>query len=118
MSRGDIFEPSDKLSQEEGFNYRNFEWTGHYGDNRFEEIAGKYFDNNPIDFSVKNISVSRLGDLKIRLINGFILEISPDILGNEECWRFFEIDSEEHIVVSGQGLEQDDDGANDFSETE
>lgn len=52
------------------------------------------------------MTISSLGDIKLYFTNDFLMEISPDISGSEEWWRFFESGSEEHIVVSGQGLEE------------
>lgn len=106
LSRGDIFEPADKISQEKDFDYSNFNWANSYGNNRFEEIVCKYFGEEIFDFTVKDIFVSKLGDIKISFTNNYSLEVFPDISGDEECWRFFEIGSKDHTIVNGKGLEK------------
>lgn len=105
LSRGDIFQPSLTLLQDTDFNYDTFNWDV-YGNNRYDEISKQFFGDGASDFTINKVTISVLGDVRLHFENNFLLEISPDISGSEECWRFFEIGTDEHIVVSGQGLEE------------
>lgn len=107
LSRGDIFQPANTLLQNLDFEYNAFNWDVN-GNNRFDEIAKEYFSGDPSSFTIKKVKISRLGDVKLYFENSFILEVSPDISGKEECWRFFESGSDEHIIVNGQGLGEDE----------
>lgn len=105
LSRGDIFQPSITLLQDADFDFESFNWDVN-GNNRYDEIVKKIFQTEPSSIKIKKVTISSLGDIKLYFTNDFLMEISPDISGSEECWRFFETGSEEHIVVSGQGLEE------------
>lgn len=106
LSRGDIFQPSNKVIVDQYLELETFDWDIK-DNNKFDEICNKYFHNVTMNFEVKKIVISKLGDLKISFENNFLLEISPDISGNQECWRFFEQNSENHLIVSGLGIEND-----------
>lgn len=107
LSKSDMFQPTTEIENEPDFDWDNFDWDVQRN-NRFDEIANNYFGEESPNFIVKAITVNKWGDLKIKFENSFILETFTDSSGSEECWRFFESGSEEHIVVSGQGLENDE----------
>lgn len=107
VARGDIFQPSNKIVADPDFIYEEFNWDI-IGNNRFDEIIKQYFIDGNMVFTVKKIVVNKFGDLKIYFENNFLLEVSSDISGNEECYRFFEQKSENHLVVSGIGIELED----------
>lgn len=106
LSRGDIFQPALYLENNDSFDYQSFNWDD-YGKNRFDEIVNETLFKENSNFSVKKIVVSKLGDLKFHFENGFLLEIHPDISDHEECWRFFEQKNDNHLIVSGKGVETD-----------
>lgn len=105
LSKGDIFQPSNQIENDCDFSWEGFEWDVR-GNNRFDEIVPSLLDEAAKDFVVEKISVSRWGDLKIVFSNHFVLETFIDSSGREECWRFFEIGTDEHTVVNGQGIEE------------
>ncbi|WP_317855967.1 hypothetical protein [Chakrabartyella piscis] len=107
LSRGDIFQPSNVLYSDSNFDYEAFDWDIS-DNNRFDEISKKMFHNQNSTFIVSKIIISKFGDIKIHFENGFLLDICPDISGNEECWRFFEQLSDEHLIVSGNGIVEED----------
>lgn len=108
LSRGDIFEPTSVMENDPDFDWDQFDWDI-IGNNRFDEMVERYFTNEENDFIVEDIKVSPLGDLQIDFTNGFILEVFTDISGADECWRFFELGSDIHTVITGQGLDDDED---------
>lgn len=110
LSRGDIFQPSDILLNDSSFDYETFLWDAPNA-NRFDTIASQYFGKDSFSCVVDKISLSALGDLKIHFSNSFLLEVSPDISGNEECWRFFEQKNDDHLIVGGMGIIAEDDCA-------
>lgn len=107
LSKGDVFQPSTQTENGADFSWEGFEWDVH-GNNRFDEIAPTVLDEEANDFIVEKITVSKWGDLKIVFSNGFVLETFIDSSGLEECWRFFEAGAENHLIVNGQGIEEDD----------
>lgn len=55
---------------------------------------------------ITDYSINSLGDLKLILGNGEIIEIYVDTCGDFECWRAFKTNSKEkHLVMSGTGME-------------
>ena len=76
------------------------------GNNRLDDRIKQLFsDCNGLQVSA--IKVNQWGDLKISLNNGFILTALCDVSGDEECWRFFRRDTNQHFVVTGTSLEID-----------
>ncbi len=57
------------------------------------------------DGVVKNITVSALGDLTIETDSGMVIEVFVNTAVNE-CWRFFERNSDEHFIMNGNGIEK------------
>lgn len=106
VAKSDMFLPSAITEKNPDFDWDNFDWDIK-GNNKFDEIVNYYFSKEPLDFIVSSTEVSKFGDLKIIFENDFILEVFADVSGSEECWRFFEVGSEKHVVVSSQGLEND-----------
>jgi hypothetical protein len=110
VGTNDMYYPSSKI-----FTKPDFDWTkwydGEYGERdaigneSFDEICEQYFNNELTDYIVKTIKANKFGDLKIEFENGFKLEVFVDTCGDDECWRFFDMESEDdHLVVTGQGL--------------
>ncbi|MBE5799589.1 MAG: hypothetical protein E7321_06530 [Clostridiales bacterium] len=77
------------------------------GNNRLDDRIKQLFSDCK-DIRVSAIKVNQFGDLKLSLSNGLILSSTSDVSGEEECWRFFRRDTNQHIVVTGVGLEIDE----------
>ena len=77
------------------------------GNNRLDDRMKQLFSDCK-DIYVSSIKINQFGDLKISFSNGFILSSTSDVSGEEECWRFFRRDTNQHIVVTGTGLEIDE----------
>ena len=108
LSRDDIFRPALRSLQLEDYK-TDFDWTGPYGNNRYEEIAESLFSKYPIEFKIKKLTISKLGDLTISFENDFVLEVFIDTSEPDECWRFFDnASNEEHLIITGQGIERGD----------
>ena len=103
LAGGDKFQPNSKLAADENYDSAGFDWSID-GNNRFDEVAKEIFPQ-PCNLVVSDVSVSKLGDLKLSFTNGFVLEVLVDVSGTAECWRFFESQTEKHLVVTGQGIE-------------
>ena len=111
LAKGDLYELKDELANDPNFEPDEFDYDI-VGNNRFEDLAKKYFSDEGMEFFVEQISVNKLGDLEIALTHDFVLEIRIDISGSEECWRFFDEDVEnspdlKHLVVLGNGIEEE-----------
>lgn len=107
IAKRDMFMPNSEIYNQPDFDWDNFNWDVK-GNNYFDELAKQYLSTDSYGFIVNKITVNMFGDLKICFENKFVLELFADISGGEECWRFFEADSEGHLVVSGQGIERDE----------
>lgn len=106
MAKYDVYQPTSEQEKKEDFDWDNFDWDIK-GGNRYDELSSKYFSTDSPEFIVNKILVNRLGDLKIKFTNDFVLEVIIDTSDNHECWRFFEVHSEcNHLVISGQGIEE------------
>ena len=107
LGKFDLYEPKSDNWGNEDFDWDNFDWDIK-GNNRYDELAEKYFSEDSPKFIAKNISVNKIGDLKISLTNDFVLEIFADASDDSEYWRFFESGNkdQEHLVVTGQGIGQ------------
>ena len=103
MSQRDIFCPSSEIMAE--YDEDEFEWDI-VGNNRFDEESQNHFVDTTMDFFVKKITISDVGDLTISLTNDFSIDIFVDSSENEECWRFFEAGNtnNSHLVVTGDGF--------------
>lgn len=77
------------------------------GSNRLDDRMKQLFSDCK-DIRISSIKVNQFGDLKLNLSNGFILTSTSDVSGEEECWRFFRRDTNQHIVVTGASLEIDE----------
>ena len=72
--------------------------------NSFQKRCNDWLDND--EKIITDYSFNSLGDLKLILCNGEVIEIYVDTCEDYECWRAFETNSnEKHFVVSGTGIE-------------
>jgi len=117
FSQSDIYLPNTKLLYTnliEGgdfdgcFDWDNFEWRIR-GNNFFDEMVAKYFGAEPFEFIVKEIKVSRLGDLTIVFENGFILDVFANSSRESDNWVFYDAITEKNIlIITGEGIAVDD----------
>ena len=107
FAKRDMFLPSTSIENQPAFDWDTFEWDAR-GNNLFDEKANHYLGDKSFDFIVKRIIPNQWGDLKICFENDFVLEIFSDVSENEECWRFFAVNStDDHLVVTAQGIEKE-----------
>ena len=125
LSKNDMFNPSTKKESEPNFNWDTWATDENDGwdvrdNNRYDEICSRYFNGELFEFTVKKVTVSKWGDLKIEFENGFALEIFVDASGDEECWCFFVVnDMNSFVTITGQGLSVDiDEGITQNNATE
>lgn len=53
---------------------------------------------------INSVYFSSVGDLKIQLSNGHVIEIFVNATSDKECWRFFESNTKKaHLVFKGTG---------------
>lgn len=91
----DMFEPNEKV-----IDLENFDWDIQ-GNNTFDicsKALTELFENNQI--VVKDVNVSKIGDLTITLSNNYVIEVFINANFDDEAWRFFLSGSdEEHFVI-------------------
>ena len=121
LSKSDIFLPNTKLAQTqkveidemEFFDWDNFDPSA-YGSNYFDEKVGKYVGDEPFEFAVKKVSVTKFGDLTIGFENGFALELFADGANDSENWCIHKIDDESFgLAVFGDGIEKNEQNTDD-----
>lgn len=110
FAKGDLYQPSSDALAKLGLQAEDtlpddFDYDI-IGNNRLDEIISAKFDSIK-DIEVENVTINRLGDLHIKFSNGFEFQALIDVSGPEECWRFFISGTDEHLVVTGEGLEID-----------
>lgn len=86
----------------------DFDWDVP-GGNRCDERIGAFFskvsENPP---SVVAVDADRLGGLRLSLTGDHVLELFPDDSLPDERWRLFSPGSDEHFVVTGRGIGDDE----------
>jgi len=103
----DMFEPTKSMEENPSFNWETYNWDV-IGFNQYDEWTSEYNKNKENQVVVEDISISDFGDLTIKCSNDVIIELFINSANGDECWRFFEDDSEEnHLVVTGQGIEKE-----------
>lgn len=55
---------------------------------------------------VKQACVNKLGDIRIRFDKGILLEVMPDVSGDEECWCLAKAGEDYETVVTGRDAEE------------
>ena len=110
LAKSDLYQPAFSVQERwtlEGIEEipKNFDCEA-LGNNRLDDRIKQLFSDCK-GLQVSAISINQLGDLKLRLNNGFILTALCDVSGGEECWRFFRRDTKQHCVVTGTGFEID-----------
>ena len=105
LAKSDIFLPAQKIASDECFEWENFVWD-EMGNNYFDEVTSDLISKSTPDFIVKDVSISKYGDVSIQFENGFVLELFADGSSGSENWRFFENGTESgHLIMSGDGVD-------------
>lgn len=100
-----MFVPSELAVNKADYSEDTFDWDIQ-GNNRYDEWVAGLSENLLQDLSVVDVNVNRYGDLTVFLSHGMAIDVFVNS-AVEECWRLFEIDSEDHLVVTGYGLDKD-----------
>lgn len=110
LGKEDRFQPSRKLLGSADFDWERFnddsnaQYFDKLGNNRMDEIISMKF--NELDgFIIDFVKVGKLGDISISFANNFIIEVYVDTSSDNECWRFFKANSDDHLVVTSKGIE-------------
>lgn len=106
VTNSEVFEPSALALKKADYSDDTFDWDIQ-GNNRYDEWVADLSDSLLQDLSVVDVKVSKYGDLTVLLNHG----IGIDVFVNsamDKCWRLFEIDSEEHLVITGYGLDKEE----------
>ncbi len=105
LTRGDIFNHNSTINDDFECDDEDFDWDV-FGNNSFDEKIKEQFTDKNLCIVVESINISKFGDLKILLSNGYCIEIFVDSSSDEECWRFFEVGNadKKHLVVTGNGF--------------
>ena len=113
LARSDRFYHStgiEKRAEAEGrapdWEKDDFDKIGH---NKLDETIGLRF-RELADFVAEAVDVNRLGDLRIKFANDFVLEAYSDCSQHDdECWRFWHEGDDDHLVITGTGIEPPED---------
>jgi hypothetical protein len=111
FASSDMLLPNTTIGNNPDFSWDAFDWTI-AGNNYYDEMVAKHFGNEPFEFIVKKINVSKFGDVSIAFENNFVLDIFADSSNDDEVWRFFDrIDDDDvpHLVITGKGIERNED---------
>lgn len=58
------------------------------------------------------MEINNFGDLTVYFSNSITLTVYAGTASDEECWRFFEWHGkEEHLVITGRGIQCQEDNA-------
>ncbi len=101
----DMYEPTIELQEQSNFDWDTFDWE--IKGNNCYDIWIQEFRMKNRNAIVQNIIINDWGDLTIEVDNGMIIEVFVNSSLNE-CWRFFERNSDDHLIINGSGLEKDD----------
>jgi hypothetical protein len=92
----------------------DFKWSVP-GVNRCDERLERLFTTfDPDQFMVQAVETDRVGGFRLAMRRGLVLEVFPDNSFDLDCWRFFCFSRDEsHLVVTGEGIEEQDDDEDD-----
>jgi len=105
FTSSDIFQPSEIVENAECFNFENFDWDVQ-GNNRYDEKVKLFSEKYSFNLCVSEVSLNQFGDLLIQLSGAVKIEVFVNA-SRGECWRFFKRNSDSHLVITGEGLEND-----------
>jgi hypothetical protein len=99
----EIFEPSDSALSSPKYDPETFDWDIQ-GANQYDEWVSRLNLGFLDGLSVVSTDINNCGDLTIQLSSDIAIDVFVNAAA-DECWRFFEIGSGEHLVMTGNGLE-------------
>ena len=104
----DMFEPPPQIAECPSFDWDSFDWDMQ-GANCYDKWCQGFKDKalNGSVGVVRKIQVNDFGDLTIQNDNGLIIEVFINA-SRDECWRFFNNGSDYHLVVTGTGLDHEE----------
>lgn len=102
----DIFQPSEELKSNEKFDFETFEWDVQ-GNNRYDVNVKSFLERYGHDLVVEDILLNEYGDLTVQLNSRIKIEIFVN-MSEDECWRFFKRHSDNHLVITGKGIEEEE----------
>lgn len=101
----DIFLPSTKIISRTNFNWQTFNWSIE-GNNSFDEKLARHFMGEFSEYVVKDVKVSKFGDLTILFKNDFGLELFSNYSRDGENWCLYDVDTNNALSVLGNGIEE------------
>jgi hypothetical protein len=111
LTENDYYVPSTEIQEKADAEGRAVDFDedriGKLGNNRIDEIMESRFKNLE-GFVVKSVAINAFGDLRIQFTNGYSIDAFIDTSDVDECWRFFHPTQEDDLVVTGKGIQQDD----------
>lgn len=104
VTNTDMFEPSESALKKPMFDYDTFEWD-EQGENRYDEWVKKLNPAYLRSLKVTDAKVNVCGDVTILLEQEIVIDVFVNATV-EECWRLFKIGSDQHFVMTGDGIEE------------
>jgi len=78
-----------------------FDWDI-LGNNLYDEKIKTWLESH--DRTISDYKLEKNLDLTVTFDDGDVLEIFINTTTTTECWRFFECNSHDHVVVSGKDV--------------
>lgn len=105
IADGDKYNPISLIEATPSFSLENFEWDKQ-GSNLIDEWISKSQSTLINKLTVKEVKVNPYGDLEIIFSQNITLTVLLDTTSRDECWRFFEKDTDdrEDIIVLGNTI--------------
>lgn len=104
VTNTDMFEPSDSALNKPEYDPDLFDWDVQ-GENRYDEWVGNLDPAFIRTLKVADVKVSAFGDVTILFEQDIVIDVFVDATV-DECWRLFKIGSDQHLVMTGNGLEE------------
>lgn len=105
VTNTDMFEPSELALSNTEYDPETFDWDIQ-GENQYDEWVRKLDPNFLSNLRVIDVNVNKYGDLTIQLNHNIAIDVFVNFT-TDECWRFFKTETDEHLVISGNGLESE-----------
>lgn len=103
----DKYQPISPMTDNEDFN-----WDVK-GNNLLDKWCDEFNKNLSDSIVINSIEINNFNDLKICFSNSITLTVFVDTTSNDECWRFFVWRGEErHLVITGRGIQCQEDNVN------
>lgn len=103
----DKYQPISPMTDKE-----DFDWDVK-GSNLLDKWCDEFNRNLSDSIIIDSIEINDFGDLKICFSNSITLTVFVDTTSNDECWRFFVWrEKERHLVITGRGIQCQEDNVN------